>query len=226
MKLPILPEVPGQISSGESRYLYWLISEGYTGSGAIVELGTWLGKSTIHLAAGLRDSGYKGTLFSYDNFIWGGSIDNKKSGFDLPQRYLPYQTCHRRFQQWVRHGVFRRIVQELAEDLHERGNIDIREAFIDGSFAPAKKRFLLLARQNAVKAPRSWPSQTLLVSLSPPILPRFCSDTKGLEKVIETAQKASKYPICVYDYEKDNRFFEIDFQDYNHLNYNGAQNLQ
>jgi hypothetical protein len=36
-------------------------------------------------------------------------------------------------------GVFRRIVQELAEDLHERGKIDIREAFIDGSFAPAKK---------------------------------------------------------------------------------------
>jgi len=86
VKLPILPEVPGQISSGESRYLYWLISEGYTGSGAIVELGTWLGKSTIHLAAGLRDSGYKGTLFSYDNFIWGGGLDNKKSGLDLPQK--------------------------------------------------------------------------------------------------------------------------------------------
>ncbi|MFO8111177.1 MAG: IS5 family transposase [Desulfosalsimonadaceae bacterium] len=58
---------------------------------------------------------------------------------DLPQRYPPYQTCHRRFQQWVRQKVFRRIVQELAEDLYERGNIDIREAFIDGSFSPAKK---------------------------------------------------------------------------------------
>ncbi len=58
---------------------------------------------------------------------------------DLPQRYPPYQTCHRRFQQWVKQGIFKRIAQELAEDLYERGQIDIREAFIDGSFAPAKK---------------------------------------------------------------------------------------
>ena len=86
---------------------------------------------------------------------------------DLPQRYPPYQTCHRRFQQWVRQGVFSRIAKELAEDLYERGQIDIREAFIDGSFAPAKKGVLLSARQNAAKAPRSWPSQTLVVFLSP-----------------------------------------------------------
>ena len=86
---------------------------------------------------------------------------------DLPQRYPPYQTCHRWFQQWVRQGVFKRIAQELVADLHERGQIDIREAFIDGSFAPAKKGVLLSARQSAAKAPRSWQSQTLLVFLSP-----------------------------------------------------------
>ena len=86
---------------------------------------------------------------------------------DLPQRYPPYQTCHRRFQQWVGQGVFQRIAQELVEDLNERGKIDIREAFIDGSFAPAKKGVLLSARQSAARAPRSWQSQTLLVFLSP-----------------------------------------------------------
>ena len=92
---------------------------------------------------------------------------------DLPQRYPPYQTCHRRFQQWVRQGVFRRIAQELVEDLNERGKIDIREAFIDGSFAPAKKGVLLSARQSAAKAPRSWQLYRTLGnvgvrSLSPP----------------------------------------------------------
>jgi transposase len=86
---------------------------------------------------------------------------------DLPQRYPPYQTCHRRFQQWIRQGVFRRIAQELVENLNEHGKIDIREAFIDGSFAPAKKGVLLSARQSAAKAPRSWQLQTLLVFLSP-----------------------------------------------------------
>jgi transposase len=58
---------------------------------------------------------------------------------DLPQRYPPYQTCHRWFQQWVRDGIFQRIAQELVDDLYERGQIDIREAFIDGCFAPAKR---------------------------------------------------------------------------------------
>ena len=86
---------------------------------------------------------------------------------DMPQRYPPYQTCHRWFQRWVEQGVFKRIAQELVEDLYERGQIDIREAFIDGSFAPAKKGVLLSARQSAAKAPRSWQSQTLLVFLSP-----------------------------------------------------------
>jgi transposase len=89
---------------------------------------------------------------------------------DIPQRYPPYQTCHRRFQKWVKQGVFRLILKELAEDLHERGKIDIREAFIDGSFSPAKKGVVLLAIQNAGKAPRSWQLQTLLVFLSPLIL--------------------------------------------------------
>ena len=86
---------------------------------------------------------------------------------DLPARYPPYQTCHRRFQQWVEDGVFRPIAIELVEDLYERGGIDIREAFIDGSFVPAKKGVLLSARQSAAKAPRSWRSQTYRVFLSP-----------------------------------------------------------
>jgi transposase len=35
---------------------------------------------------------------------------------DLPPRYPPYQTCHRRFQQWVRSGVMSKILQVLSED--------------------------------------------------------------------------------------------------------------
>jgi transposase len=38
---------------------------------------------------------------------------------DLPDRYPPYQTCHRRFQQWERRGVFRAVLECLAEDLRQ-----------------------------------------------------------------------------------------------------------
>lgn len=85
---------------------------------------------------------------------------------DLPREYPPYQTCHRRFQQWVRDGTMVKALQVLAEDLRERGGIDIREAFIDGTFSSAKKGVFALARRNAARGARSWPLQTLTVFLS------------------------------------------------------------
>jgi transposase len=85
---------------------------------------------------------------------------------DLPDRYPPYQTCHRRFQFWVKTGTFKNILTILAKDLQKRGKIDITEAFIDGSFAGAKKGGSELVRQNAEKAARSWQLQTSLVFLS------------------------------------------------------------
>ena len=86
---------------------------------------------------------------------------------DLPDRYPPPQTCHRWFQKWVKNGSFCRIVEELAADLHERGGLDIREAFIDGSFVPAKKGAVRSAGQNGARAAESWPLRMLPVFLSP-----------------------------------------------------------
>ena len=89
---------------------------------------------------------------------------------DLPERYPSHQTCHRRFQHWVKAGVFRRIVEGLAADVQERGRLDLREAFVDGSFVPAKKGVLPLAGHNAAKAAKSWQLRMVPVFLSPPAL--------------------------------------------------------
>ncbi|MEM3434245.1 MAG: transposase [Candidatus Methanomethyliaceae archaeon] len=50
---------------------------------------------------------------------------------DLPKGYLPYQTCHRRFQRWVRTGVMEAILRALAEDLKVRAKLDLQESFLD-----------------------------------------------------------------------------------------------
>jgi len=76
---------------------------------------------------------------------------------DLPDRYPRYQTCHRRFQQWVQSGILKGIFEALAADLQTLGLLDVREAFIDGSFAPAKKGVPKSGRRSAEKEPRSWP---------------------------------------------------------------------
>jgi transposase len=91
---------------------------------------------------------------------------------DLPDRYPSYQTCHRRFQTWVDRGTLRRVLKALATDLHARGGLDLSEAFIDGSFASAKKKGSVSARPSVAKGPRSWQSQTALVFLSPLPSPR------------------------------------------------------
>jgi transposase len=86
---------------------------------------------------------------------------------DLPERYPPYQTCHRRFQQWCRNGTIQRVLHRLAEDLYQRGGIDITEAFMDGTFAGAKKGGPSSERPSVGRGPRSWRLQTALVFLSP-----------------------------------------------------------
>jgi transposase len=58
---------------------------------------------------------------------------------ELPNKYPPYQTCHRRFQQWVREGKMERILRVLAEELQARGKLHLEEAFIDASFTGEKR---------------------------------------------------------------------------------------
>ena len=89
---------------------------------------------------------------------------------ELPNRYPSYQTCHRYFQRWSQSGILEKLLRRLAKDLIERGQLDIEEGFIDGSFSVAKKGVLELVRQSAAKGARSWQSQTALVFLSPFVL--------------------------------------------------------
>jgi transposase len=89
---------------------------------------------------------------------------------DLPSRYPPYQTCHRRFQQWGRSGPLEQLLRTLATDLEERGGIDRSECFIDGTFVVAKKGGAMGERPSGAKVRRSWQLQTALVFLSPSTL--------------------------------------------------------
>ena len=87
---------------------------------------------------------------------------------ELPKdKFPPYQTCHRRFQQWVRWGTLVKLLRRLAEDLLARGQLDLAETFIDASFSGAKKGAVLLVQHAAAKGARSWQSRTAMVFLSP-----------------------------------------------------------
>ncbi len=90
---------------------------------------------------------------------------------DLPERYPPYQTCHRHFQRWIDQGVLGSVLEALAEDLQQRGQTDLSECYIDGTFVVAnvvaKKGGSVSERPNGARVRRSWRFQTALVFLSP-----------------------------------------------------------
>src|SRR4051795_8559203 len=58
---------------------------------------------------------------------------------DLPRTYPPRSTCHDRLPLWIKSSVFEAVLDDVAEELLTAGLLDLRECFLDGTFAPAKR---------------------------------------------------------------------------------------
>lgn len=63
-----LPSIPAMTTDAE-RECYYRLAKEAAGKGAIVELGAWLGASTVYIAAGIRDSGVGTKVQVYDKFV-------------------------------------------------------------------------------------------------------------------------------------------------------------
>ena len=120
---------------------------------------------------------------------------------ELPDRYPAYQTCHRYLQEWCRDGTFERILHALAQDLYQRGGIDVSEAFIDGTFAGAKKGAPASGRPSGARGPRSWQSQTALVFLSPQGLPVLHPMRSRSSRRRSTPAFSRTHPIALLETE-------------------------
>lgn len=87
---------------------------------------------------------------------------------DLPRdRFLAYQTVHRHYQQWVKKGLFKKILEKLVEHLREKGKINLAETYIDASFVEAKKGVKKSAKPSLVRELKSWQSATISLFRSP-----------------------------------------------------------
>ncbi len=53
--------------------------------------------------------------------------------------YPPYQTCHRRFQQWSCDGTLEKVLLAVGGKLKKRRQFNMTECCIDGRFIDAKK---------------------------------------------------------------------------------------
>ena len=59
---------------------------------------------------------------------------------DLPREYGAYSTCWTRLRQWEAQGVWERIWQAILSILDDQEKLEWAQAFLGGSFIPARKR--------------------------------------------------------------------------------------
>jgi len=85
---------------------------------------------------------------------------------DLPERYPSPATCWRRLGEWQRQDVWLTVWRAFLSDLDSRGQLDWSEAFLDATFAPAKKGALASGSHARVRAQSSWYWSTARVFLS------------------------------------------------------------
>lgn len=58
---------------------------------------------------------------------------------DIPRQYGAPNTCWRRLARWQEDGTWERVWRTLLGTLDAQGKLQWAEAFLDGSFAPAKR---------------------------------------------------------------------------------------
>jgi transposase len=75
---------------------------------------------------------------------------------DLPSEYPSPSTCWRRLKLWEEQDVWLDIWRAFLATLDERKQLKWSEAFIDGSFAPAKKGAKGSGKRSAGRARSGW----------------------------------------------------------------------
>lgn len=94
LRLAGRPHELGMTSSEEQAYFIRYARQEYSGAGEMVDLGCWLGSTTISLAKGwranrLRRDGDPKRIHAYDQFVWHASMEPILQGTALQGRWRP-----------------------------------------------------------------------------------------------------------------------------------------
>lgn len=103
--MPPLDDLLGMTTREEQAWLHWYASREYRGEGAIVDLGCWLGASTIALAEGLRHNPGRGAagarIHAYDRFVWEEWMEDSVAGTALAGRLRPGESFLPEFERRI-----------------------------------------------------------------------------------------------------------------------------
>lgn len=86
---------------------------------------------------------------------------------DLPGRFGSHPLVYRRFLEWEQHGVVHSVLGTLADDLRDRGGIDVRQWFIDATGPSSRIAALRLEELAWTETSQSWKVSTAMLYVSP-----------------------------------------------------------
>jgi hypothetical protein len=130
-----LRRVPGQISMDQRRFLLDYARHDFSGAGEIVDLGCWLGSSTVPLAAGLTTNrgpaARSRSIYAYDLFRWESLMEVFLEGTPLAGRFRDGDDFEDAFRSYL--APWRDRVRVRAGDLTALGWADgpIEFLFVD-----------------------------------------------------------------------------------------------
>lgn len=87
-------------------------------------------------------SGQKGRPWRGDREVLDGILWVLRTGApsrDLPKKYPPYQTGHRRFQKGSRDGSLEKVLIMITEKLEKDRKLNMSECSIDAKFVASKR---------------------------------------------------------------------------------------
>ena len=95
-----------------------------------------------------------GNRAAIDGILW--VLKTGARWCDLPSEYPSPATCWRRLRRWDEDGTWERIWRAFLTELDARGRLAWETAFIDGTFASAKKGALTSDPPSAGKVQSAW----------------------------------------------------------------------
>ena len=112
----------GMITWNERAYLYWYGRHIFTGKGHMVDLGCWLGSTTISLAMGLernRHATCRKLIHAHDEFVWRAYMDSGVKGTELEGKYRAGDSFLLEFER--RTSAWRQYIKPCPGDLARGG---------------------------------------------------------------------------------------------------------
>ena len=58
---------------------------------------------------------------------------------EMPKRYGPKSTAHRRLQTWQQKGIWKNILSDAIKSAHKQGKLNLQKISVDSSTISAKK---------------------------------------------------------------------------------------